>query len=488
MDMGIKKPGWRLQSPGRAGSKDKDKIMQFELKDKVILTGITTDTAYAIRQRLTIENPAYVEAEKQGRWTGGIPRTLEFFESVPGGLACPRGAAVQLHNICSQHGEQIQVEDNRLELDPVEFEFHGTLRPYQADVVTNALERDHGTLSAPTGSGKTCMGLFIIAQRKQSALIICHTKELLNQWVSAIEKFLGIPADEVGIIGGGKFSIGDRITVALVQSLYRRVDEVVPHIGHIIVDECHRAPSRTFTEAVTAFPAKYRLGLTATPWRRDGLSRVIFWYVGDVTGQVEKSDLLDNGSLVQAEVVFIPTGCRSWVDPAEYYSTSLSELTQDQQRNRLICHSVTELDVQGIILILSDRTEHCRKLSEILRDRHNVQAAVLTGQTPAKDREQIIQDLRSGRCHCLVATGQLIGEGFDLPGISTLVLSTPVKFSGRLIQYIGRALRPSPGKDKALILDLVDDHGVFQASARGREQVYRQQGIRVNESLQVGAA
>jgi superfamily II DNA or RNA helicase len=340
--------------------------MKFILKNKAILQGLKPDTAHAIRQRLTVPNPAHTDAEKMGRWTGNIDQELTFYQDTPDGLACPRGAAAKLYMLCQQHCEAIEVADNRLELDPVEFTFNGTLRPYQQDVVTGVLERDHGTLSAPTGSGKTCMGLFIIAQRKQPVLIVVHTKELLNQWVTAIEKFLGIPADEVGIIGSGKFSIGDRVTVALVQTLYRRLDDVFPHIGHLVVDEAHRTPSRVFTEAVDAFPAKYRLGLTATPWRRDKLSKVIFWYVGDVTGQVEKQDLLDNGNLCQAEAVFFSTGFTPVADPSDYYSKALSELTQDLDRNRLISRTVKDHNGTGITLLLSDRREHCQALAGIL--------------------------------------------------------------------------------------------------------------------------
>jgi len=453
--------------------------MKFELKNKAILQGLKSDTAHAVRQRLTMPNPAYADAEKMGRWTGNIEPELMFYQDIPGGLICPRAAAAKLYMLCQQHCEPIEVADNRLELNPVEFTFNGTLRPYQQDVVAGVLERDHGTLSAPTGSGKTCMGLFVIAQRRQPALIVVHTKELLNQWLAAIDKFLGIPADEVGVIGSGQFSIGDQITVALVQTLYRRLDDVTPHIGHLVVDEAHRTPSRVFTEAVDAFPAKYRLGLTATPWRRDKLSKVIFWYVGDVTGQVEKQDLLDNGNLCQAEAVFFSTGFTPVADPSDYYSKALSELTQDLDRNRLISRTVKDHNGTGITLLLSDRREHCETLGCILKQEHGIQPAVLTGQTPAKERENIIKGLQSGECHYLVATGQLIGEGFDLPEIGTLALATPVKFSGRLIQYIGRGLRPAPGKDKALILDFVDKHPVFEYSARSRWGTYTQQGINV---------
>ena len=250
--------------------------MKFVLNSKAILANLNPATLQAIKQRLTMPNPKYSEAEKMYRSTWNIDRELEFYEERADGLACPRGCAGKLYNLCQQYGETIQVVDNRRTLDPVDFKFVGELRPLQTQAVDDVLARDHGLLESPTGSGKTTMALYIIAERKQPALIICHTLSLLDQWLDRIEQFLGIPRNEIGIIGGGKFNIGTRITVATVQSLYKQVDEVVPYIGHLVVDETHRAPSRMFIEAVSAFDAKYRLGLTATPWRRDGLSKVIF--------------------------------------------------------------------------------------------------------------------------------------------------------------------------------------------------------------------
>jgi superfamily II DNA or RNA helicase len=455
--------------------------MDFELNSKAILTSLGTAARQAVKQYLTMPNPKYQDAVKQGRYTRGMDLELKFYEKDTERLICPRGCAGKLYRLCERLGESIQVVDNRRKLSPVDFTFAGELRPLQQDAVTDVLSSDQGLLEAGTGSGKTIMALYLIAERKQPALVVVHTKELLNQWISRIETFLNIPRADIGVIGGGKFSIGDRITVATVQSLYKRVDEVVPHIGHLICDECHRAPSRMFTEAVSAFDAKYRLGLTATPWRRDKLSKVIFWYVGDVTGRIAKDDLVQAGNLCRAEVQWVETGFSPFADASEEYSKALSELTEDGTRNRLICKTVSENNGHGVSLILSDRKAHCVTLQNILSDVHGIQAEVLTGSTSPKERERIITALHDGGCRYLIATGQLIGEGFDLPGISTVFLTTPVKFSGRLIQYIGRALRPAPGKDKAMIFDFVDDHGVFEASARARAYTYQGQGIMTGE-------
>ena len=239
--------------------------MIFILKNTLILEDLHPETTRTFIKRLTIVNPDYSDALKRGRSTQGIKQYLCFYESIDNQLICPRGFAHQAYRICQHHGEDIQIIDNRRSLDPVDFSFAGNLRPLQQQAVNDVLSRESGLLEAGTGAGKTVMALYIIYQRGQPALIIVHTKELLNQWLDRIENFLGIPRDEIGIIGGGKFSIGERITVATVQSLYKRVDELVPHIGDLIVDECHRAPSRTFIEAVSAFDARYRFGPNRHP-------------------------------------------------------------------------------------------------------------------------------------------------------------------------------------------------------------------------------
>lgn len=452
--------------------------MIFTLHRKVILTLLAPETQKAIKAYLTMENPKYIEAKKMGRNINNIPMELTFYQEESNGLHCPRGCADTLYRLCKKMGEDPRVFDFRRTLAPVDFTFAGELRPLQRRAVGGVLGRAVGLLEAGTGAGKTVMGLYLIAERQQPALVMVHTKELLNQWIDRIKTFLGIPRDEIGVIGGGKFSIGSRITVATVQSLYKRVDDVAPHIGHLVVDECHRAPSRMFTEAVNSFDAKYRLGLTATPWRRDGLSKAIFWTMGDVTGRIDKQALVHAGSLCPAEVRWVNTDFETFTDASNFYSKALAELTEDELRNHLICKTVSENNGHNISLILSDRKKHCDTIKNILSDAHGIDAKVLTGSTSQQKRKRIISALQSGECRYLVATGQLIGEGFDLPGISTVFLTTPIKFSGRLIQYIGRALRPAPGKEKAVIFDFVDKRvPVFRASAKARHYTYRGQGF-----------
>ena len=453
--------------------------MDLTISNEIILSGMQPETRQAIRGRLTMPNPKHREAERMGRYTANIPEYLKFYTETASGLICPRGAAGQIFKICQNHREDISVIDQRRTLPPVDFDFQGTLRPYQIPAVKGSLNHSFGLLEAPTGSGKTAMALYMIAERRQPVLICVHTRELLNQWMDRINQFLGIPWDEIGIIGNGKFRIGDRITVAMVQTLYKRAAEVSPHVGYIILDECHKAPAMQYIQAVEQFDCKYMSGLTATPWRRDGLTNVIHWHIGDVIGKIQKAELVENGNLCKGVVRWVKTDFETNIDASEQYSRALASLVDDEDRNKLIARTVAENNGTGISLILSDRKAHCWTLADILSDRHGIEAAVLTGSTSNPERQKILESLKAGKCRYLIATGQLVGEGFDLPAISSMFLTTPIKFSGRVIQYIGRALRPAPGKEKAYIFDFVDHlNPVFRASAKKRFYTYQHEGIK----------
>jgi superfamily II DNA or RNA helicase len=428
-----------------------------------------------IRDTFTIENPVWLDNVKMNRWNGKTDRWLSYYERSGDTLSVPRGALGLALWFCKELGIKYELEDHRRALPEVDFTFNGVLKGYQRQAVADVLSRDFDVLQAPTGSGKTVMALAIITERKQSALIIVHSKELLNQWLDRIVTFLGIPRNEIGLIGAGKFTIGDTITVGIINSIYPIAHDIKQFFGHVIVDECHRCPSRTFTEAVSAFDCKYMLGLSATPYRRDGLTKLIGWYLGRKV-EVKQSDLTENDIVLDVEVVTKATDFIPHSDPSEQYSQMLSELAEDRNRNRLIVNDVKKeaSNGGGTCLVLSDRKSHCEAISSMLSDA-GVTADVLTGDTRDREREAIVSRLNTGGVKVLVATGQLIGEGFDCKCLSTLFLATPIKFSGRLIQYLGRVLRPAPGKNKARIYDFVDENvGVLRASARQRQRVYLQ--------------
>ena len=465
--------------------------MKITINNKLKLSDVPKKLYQDVCSRLTLNNPKWLENNKMGRWNGNTPEHLQFYEKTDnGGLIAPRGFTRQLIDMARKHNVSYRIEDQRRILPEIDLTFHGKLRPFQEKAVTDILSRNFGTLSAATGSGKTVMALYIISERKQPALIVVHTKELLNQWIDRIETFLNIPKKEIGIIGAGKKTIGKQITVALVQSLYKCTDEVFTHIGHLIVDENHKIPSRTFTEAVTAFDSKYMLGLSATPWRRDKLSKLIYWHIGDVVHEVDKAGLIENGDILQADVVIRETNFTTCLDPSNEYSKMLSALTEDVERNRLIaCDVAAETRKnKGISLVLSDRKAHCEALQQVIANDYHVSSALLTGDVPAKQRQDIVNRLNQGKIKVLIATGQLIGEGFDCKGLSTLFLVTPIRFDGRVLQYLGRVLRPAKGKAKPMVYDYIDSRvGVLRVSAKARQAVLGNKGLVKNLSNLKGA-
>lgn len=449
--------------------------MKIILSNDLLITEASEPLRREIINRLSFENPKWIENNRLGYWNGSTPRTLEFFHENGNGLAVPRGFTVQFIAMARRAGVPYQIEDNRRVLPEIDFAFAGTLKGYQEEAVKEVMIRDFNFLQAPTGSGKTIMAMSVIAERRQPSLVIVHSKELLNQWQQRIETFLNIPKAEIGQIGNGKMKNGERITVGIINSIYPIAGKIKDYFGHIIIDECHRCPSRTFTDAVTAFDCRYMLGLSATPYRRDGLTKLIGWHLGRQVA-VNQSDLTENDIIQDIEIVTRGTDFTTNLDASEEYSRVMSELTEDEDRNRLIVNDVVKevSSNAGTCLVLTDRRGHCETLGSML-SKKGITADVLTGEVSNGARTAIVERLSAGHVRVLIATGQLIGEGFDSKELSTLFLASPIKFDGRLRQYLGRILRPSIGKDKAKIYDYVDKRvPVLAASARARQRVYQQ--------------
>jgi superfamily II DNA or RNA helicase len=442
------------------------------------LTNVPPEIMADLTEKLEFLNPKWIENERMGRWNRGTSKSLRFYDKVgSSGIWIPRGYMRQLILLCRRQKILYEIDDRRRSFPPRNYTFKGKLRPFQQKAVDEMLAKDFGTLSSATGSGKTIMALYMVARRRQPALIVVHTKDLASQWTERIETFLGIPARKVGLIGSGQKALGEKITVALVQSLYKCVEEVADHIGFLVVDECHRCPSRIFTEAVTGFDARYMLGLSATPWRRDKLSKLIFWHLGDVHHEVDKAHLVETGNVLTAQVIVRETDFKPYYGPVNEYSKMLSELTADTDRNVLIASDVARETAasRGICLVLSDRKAHCENLQSLLKYRFKIDSELLTGDLRLGDRQKVIERLNQQKAKVVIATGQLIGEGFDCKNLSTLFLATPIAFSGRVLQYLGRVLRPAPGKKMARVFDYIDIHvETLTKAAKTRQRVYRQ--------------
>ena len=438
--------------------------MRIELDNNLHLHGAPEKLAAQFCAQFTLDNPLYVAARKAGRYTGHLPPRLCFCEQANGSLIMPRGAANSIVRRAQGHGT-VDVVDNRLTLPEIDLTFRGSLRAYQQQACNGAIDSSMSVVEAGTGSGKTVMACAIIAARKQPTLIIVHNKELLYQWRDRIEQFLGV---EAGLIGDGKFEVRP-LTVGIVNTVRSRLDELTDRFGHVVVDECHRVPASMFTEAVTAFPARYLLGLSATPYRRDNMDNLIGWFVGEHRVQVDMCTLQDVGAVLRPEIVERETGF--FYPYRDDYTRMLTALVENVHRNEIIAADIRKQSERGTALVVSDRVAHLKRLAELAAVEGG---KLLTGQTPKKERLAIVEDLKGGKVPVLFSTLALIGEGFDCPGLDSLLLASPIKFSGRLKQVVGRVLRPAEGKTP-VVVDFIDSRvGVLKNQAWARRQVYEQ--------------
>lgn len=433
------------------------------------LDGASKPLIEKLRQELTIENPKYLDARKYGRWIGKrLKPKLYFYELEEDAIYFPRGYANQAVLWCRKvMREDPEIIDRRQELPPYNFHFQGTLRPYQKEALEAIVRHDFGVLESGTGSGKTIIALAVIAHRKQPTLVLVHTKELLHQWAERVENFLDL---KPGLIGDGHYQI-EPVTIAIVNSARKRLDDLPGHFGQILVDECHRVPATLFTDVVTSFNCRYSLGLSATAFRRDGLTKLIYFYLGDRSHRVDPKKLQESGAVLKPEYIQRPTMFR-YVYRGNYQAL-LKALTNNKARNQQIVDDIIA-EAQtgpGTILVVSDRVKHCQELAGLLADMH-IEVAVLTGTLPADERTELVAAIRNGEVKVLISTVQLIGEGFDCPDLQTLFLTTPIKFTGRLLQVVGRILRPASGKQPK-VYDYVDPVNVLKSSAKARRLTYQ---------------
>ena len=222
----------------------------------------------------------------------------------------PEGTWPRPPATCESQGVRCQLEDRTRVLHDIKFCFIGNLRSEQQEAADKILAKRFGVAQMPTGAGKTVVALYAVAMRGQPALVIVHTKELLYQWQQAAQLFLGLDKSKIGLLGDGHSDLGKPLTIAIVNSLYTRAEQYREQTGFLIVDECHRVPSRTFSEAVSRFDSRFMLGLSATPQRRDELTRLIYLFLGDRVCKVSHMKLQASGQIMGADLVVRGDGVR----------------------------------------------------------------------------------------------------------------------------------------------------------------------------------
>jgi len=427
------------------------------------------------------QNPEFYRAQAMRMSVWDKPRVIGCAENFPRHIALPRGCLDAVVELLRVNGIRCEIRDERLSGDAIDVEFVGSLRRDQETAVAAMLIHETGVLCAPTAFGKTVLAAAVIAQRRVNTLVLVHRTELLKQWQERLQSFLGVGKDVVGFIGGGKSKPTGKIDIAVMQSLSRKgeVSALVERYGQVIVDECHHVGAVSFDAILKRAKAKFVLGLTATPIRRDGQQPIIFMQCGPIRYKADPS------ADAPHDLAVIPHLREGRIDvPADAgIQDVFRQLAGDASRTRAIAREVaTAYQLGRKVLVLTERTEHVTAIAGALSDRVTVRF-VLHGRLSKKQRVAVIECLAAlpeNAPRVLVATGKLIGEGFDHPALDTMVLAMPVSWRGTLQQYAGRLHRQHAAKSDVRIIDFVDaGHPALLRMWDKRQRGYRAMGYRV---------
>lgn len=409
-------------------------------KDKLTPTLITF-----LKKELNFFNTEYLIKERLGLSTYKTEKYFKLIEDHTSEICLPRGFLNQLLEFGLTNKLKFVVIDKRQHLPKTIFHSSVKLLPHQKDALTQVGDQESGIIVAPPASGKTILGLWLIAKHQQPSLILVHRQQILEQWVERIQSFLGIAKKDIGIISGRKQKLGKQVTVAMLQSLVRskEIEEYAKNIGLVIIDECHHIPAKTFRVVISQFNSTYLYGLTATLERKYHDEKLINLYIGNVIATIDphtvNANLFNSTSIVDLQLrdtaLTIPYNAK-----VDGYEILKKVICYDTARNTQIVTDVkTEVSKSRSILVLTERKEHAHILSLYLQ--HDCELICLTGDDAAAARKTKLDQIKSGHFQVLIATGQLLGEGFDLPQLDTLFLTFPCSFSGKLTQYIGRIER-----------------------------------------------
>ncbi|MEM1008422.1 MAG: DEAD/DEAH box helicase, partial [Myxococcota bacterium] len=320
----------------------------------------------ALTKRLSFPNPAWKKKHTHGLSTHNTPKILQAFTRGPeGALFVARGAWKTVRDIANQHNVTLQWEARtRTPEDcPAQFAFDTPLRPYQQHAINAIRKSRSGVIVIPTGGGKTMVAMALAATLQTRTLFIVHTRELLRQTQQSVERFLHT---QPGVAGGGKWAPKD-FTIALVQTLCKRdLEGFADQFGLVIVDEAHHAPAQSYRELLRSFPARYRVALTATPFRKDGLHNLLWMQFGDILYQVPKHALERHGRLMRP--TFHPILTEFRYSFHNDFSALISALCRDPERHRHVIRTITQTHrPRGCSLILTERVDHAKQLFRSLQ-------------------------------------------------------------------------------------------------------------------------
>ncbi len=464
--------------------------MKITLSNIICIEEPTLEVLKYCEKQLTFSNPDYIKKKRLGFWIGGTPKTIKLYDNYQDNIYLPIGCFDDIWKI---HPHKDDYVDYSVVV-PRKITSNMTLREYQKPC-TDALKKYvNGVFVLPAGTGKTNVALECASVLKQHTLWLTHTKDLLNQAKERCENNLNC---KTSVISDGKCDLSGDIVFATVQTLSNLLDKgniKQNEFGFVVVDECHHLATNAesvmmFEKCVNYFCARYKIGLTATLHRGDGLEKTTTKILGNVIYELKKENDKLIGYYEGKQVVDVPlemfqTPAQVTVVNTKYdvsnkdvfdrnytivFSKLITDIAMDVDRNKLILDLAKRID--GYTIIISERVDQLEYLSNRLKD-----AIHINGKTNKKVREKSIEEFRQGKYKYLLASYSLVAEGLDVPMLENLIMASPVKDERLVIQSVGRCQRPYKGKKVAKVYDFVDDVAVLDKFYRKRKNIYKREG------------
>ena len=453
-----------------------------------------------VRRLAAFLNPVYFKNQRIGYSNYQEARTIYMGRDEQGYIGIPRGLYDELIQRCDEAGIKYQIEDKRTVGRAINVTFQGELRKSQVPAVEKMLQHDTGILSAATAFGKTVVCSKLIAERKVSTLILLESSALMEQWVDALQDFLDIQEElpeyqtpsgrirkrksVIGKIHGAHDSSTGIIDIAMVGSLCKKGEfhSRLQEYGLCIMDECHHAATATVIEILQEIKAKYVYGVTATPMRSDGLEKIGYMLLGNIRYRYTAKDRAKEQGI---EHLVYPRFTRvAYPRSQEMHINDAYMLIKDNEvRNEQIVDDVKKcIDCGRTPVVLTRYKEHASLLSERIQA-YADKIFLLSGDKSKKELQEVrlqMEEVSADETMILVATGQMVGEGFDYPRLDTLIMATPVSWKGLVEQYAGRLNRDYAGKKDVVIYDYVDSHiDKFDKMYGKRLKAYKQIGYQI---------
>lgn len=433
------KPRAQITSPASNGK------TTIVLNNKVVISKshLHSKLADFLKLNLNFHNTGYYAKKNANKSTYGTDRFFNFIDEDTENLYIPRGMIGPILKFCIENKISYNFLDERVVHETEKYAIDVKLRDHQVKAISATEKKDFGVITAPPGTGKTIIGLQIIANKCQPALILVHRRQLADQWIERIQSFLGIAKKDIGLIGQGKSKIGKQITVALIQSLsaYLKKENSVDFrntFGTIIMDECHHIPAKSYRNTISQLNTYYFYGLTATAIRNYNESRIIFIYIGKEIFKIKPEEIeeFQHPEIIVRETQFnVPYNTKT-----DEFETLAKILIHDSSRNYLIISDIEqELSNSNRVVVLTERVDHIKTLNQLLKRKY--ETISLSGEDSETDKKNKWELLNKGNYQILITTGQYFGEGTDLDNANCLFLAFPFSFKGKLIQYIGRVQR-----------------------------------------------